>query len=136
VIEEPITVAFGVAAYRCHYTQAIIFEDYAVKVGPIMPNLPSGEGQRLIANTDAAKAAHKQSIRWFHESEANCNTCMDLERVPHEKRKGDSFLYGKCKNPEQAKPPYPQRDGVMMFPPDDPMHMPCYQPRWTEETKL
>ena len=129
-MQEPITIAFGAALYACPYTGARIIKDFAVKVGPIMPNLPAGAGQKMIANTDAAKGAHKQSIRWFHESEANCNTCFYLERVPHVKRFGDSFLYGKCKNQNHAKPPYPVRDGVMMFPPDDPMHMICYEPRW------
>ena len=73
-----------------------------------------------MANTPEAKAAKRQNDQWFHESEANCNTCKLLERTKHEKRK-DGFLLGNCTNTEKT----------LMFHPDDPMHMPCYVSRWT-----
>jgi hypothetical protein len=53
--------------------------------------------------------------------------------VKRDKRR-DGFLFGKCKRAPSGKEasPYANRfEGeVMVFHPDDPMHMPCYASRW------
>ena len=77
------------------------------------------KAEYLIANTQEANAMHKQQLIAFHESEANCNTCANLERVRHEKQ-ASGFLMGVCKATGRS----------IEFHPDDPMHLECYVSRW------
>lgn len=76
---------------------------------------------------------NKPTVRAFHESEANCNTCKHLVRVKHPKDPL-GFLFGGCAS-KPDKHIYRQHDiptehVPITFHPDDPMHMACYVPRW------
>lgn len=122
---------FGCEVYECRYTKAPVWADIGVVIGPFAPGVKA----KYIMHPDA-KEAHRQSGINFHESEANCNTCTHLVRVQREKNRA-GFLYGRCANPsgQPSKSPYANRqDGdVMVFHPDDPMHMPCYVSRWADK---
>lgn len=104
-----------------------LFSDNAVKVGPTIPGVKT---QYLIHKDELE--SHKQSIKLFHESEQNCNTCIFLERITHPKD-SSGFLYGKCKNSRCENTLYNSTKEHMMFHPDDPMHMSCYQARWNQK---
>lgn len=65
----------------------------------------------------------------FHESERNCNTCVNLERVKHPKCSA-GWLTGRCKNIDHAKSvQLLEADDLIRYYPDDPMHMSCYVSR-------
>jgi hypothetical protein len=100
----------------CRYTGVSIQPEQSLTIGATIANV---KAQYLIANTGDAKDLHKQQTIAFHESEANCNTCANLERVKHDKD-STGFLHGKCKTTGQ----------MIQFHPDDPMHMDCYVSRW------
>ncbi len=110
---------------KCCYTGVELTEETMVTVGPILPNI-SHLKLKFYLHKDAMPL-HKQSIKWFHESEANCNTCKHLERIKHAKDKA-GFLYGKCKVESSESQLY-KRDDMLMFHPEDPMHMNCYEVR-------
>jgi hypothetical protein len=115
-------------SYVCHWTGKTVSDDQVVWTGGVIPNVkaryPAAPGY---------EEARKESVRLFHESERNCNTCRYLSRVPHEKNKA-GFLRGKCTNSERDLKEHPYRHlmngDVMAFHPDDPMHMPCYESRY------
>ena len=89
----------------------------------------AGCHSRLVGiNSAASMQARKTSRAAFDAMDANCNTCTHLRRVKHEKNKA-GFLFGACSNPGQASTPYAAPEGLICFHPDDPMLMPCYQPR-------
>ena len=99
-------------------------------VGAIIPGV---KARFVIAKTSISM--HRASIRAFHESEANCNTCVFLERVKHDKDKA-GFLFGSCRSASgqpEMNPYFVSRDEPMSFHPDDPMHMPCHTPRGRDE---
>lgn len=111
---------------KCHYTKEPIPPGEQMVVGAVIPGVKS----RFVIAKDSLPT-HRSSIRAFHESEANCNTCVHLERVPHKKDKF-GFLVGKCASPDgkpQANPYYKSGEETMNFHPDDPMHMPCHVQR-------
>ena len=121
---------FGTSVYECRYTRALVWADSATVIGATMPGV---KARYVMATTDQANAAHKASVIAFHESEENCNTCRFLERVQRDKSKA-GFLFGRCKSatPQiEASPYFNLKEGdVMVFHPEDPMHMPCYVSRW------
>ena len=118
---------FGTALYRCRFTGELVGGEGATTCGA---NIPGVHAAYVLGTSAAAKAAKKQNDQWFHESEANCNTCSHLQRVTHEKRK-DGMLLGRCTNAAKAATPYPApQPGTILFHPDDPMQMPCYVSRW------
>lgn len=124
---------FGNEVFECRYTGALIVAPDGVVIGATMPGV---KARYVMADTAEAKQRHKEQGIAFHESEANCNTCRHLQRVLQPKNKG-GFLYGRCGN-SHGKPdasPYADRsaDGVIVFHPDDPMHMPCYASRWAKK---
>lgn len=124
---------FGVAVYRCHYTSELVWADAAAFVGATMPGV---RARYVVSPGPIPLARHKAQGILFHESEANCNTCSDLERVKHAKAR-DGLMRGKCRNPhsqQEANPYHNRFDGqVMVFHPDDWMGMPCYNSRWGNE---
>lgn len=97
----------------------------AVVIGSTIPNV---DYKALIPIKNLPD--HKKSIQFFHQSEMNCNTCKNLERIKHGKD-SSGFLYGKCTSKDFSNKIY---DGntkeKMKFHPDDPMHMPCYVSRF------
>lgn len=96
----------------------------AVVIGSIIPCL----NVQYLIHQDHLDI-HKQSVKNFHESERNCNTCRFLTRVKHDKD-SSGFLYGKCENENCSNTLYGSTKEHMIFHPDDPMHMDCYVPRW------
>lgn len=120
---------FGDGIYLCHHTNNIVHADDAVIVGAIVPSVNA----KYVVLRGIGELAHKQSAQWFHESEANCNTCKHLVRVVHKKSK-DGFLYGKCNSKTQDIELHQYRGewvgDIMKFHPHDPMHMSCYDSRF------
>ncbi len=130
-MQEPIcTDDFGTSVFQCRYTSTLVWADSCVVVGATMPGV---KARYVMAPTVRAAQAHRASGIAFHESEANCNTCRWLERVKHEKNAG--FLYGRCAGPAprfESSPYFNRMQGdVMVFHPDDPMGMPCYESRFS-----
>lgn len=86
--------------YKCYYTGKEISESEVIWVGSILPNvkvkLPCAPGY---------EPHRKESIKLFHESERNCNTCKHLQRVKHEKNSA-GFLFGDCKKGCGENNPY------------------------------
>lgn len=123
----------GPETYTCRYTGKPVSAQDVTMVGALIPGV-----QTQYAVSPEGMAQHRQSVVWFHEAEANCNTCKDLERVSHNKGKG-GFLYGRCNSAVQDLESHPYStqfvDGVMIFHPHDPMHMPCYSSRFQVTTK-
>lgn len=112
---QPIaTDDHGNQVYPCHFTGRPTWPEDAVIVGGTIPNAKA----RYVMHRDS-KQEQRQSAIWFHESEANCNTCASLTRTKHAKRK-DGMLEGTCPK------------GERVFHPDDPMDMPCYTSRWAK----
>lgn len=120
---------YGTSVYRCRYTSSMVWADACEVIGSVVPGV---KARYVIAPTIEARHAHKASGIAFHESERNCNTCLFLSRVPHAKSAG--FLHGRCTNAMaqvEASPYFNRMNGdVMVFHPDDPMHMPCYESRF------
>ena len=131
VEQQPVCSSdYGSSVYLCRYTGVPVLAEDVVVVGATIPGV---KARYFMANTEEARKAKKASGIAFHESEANCNTCAHLERVPHKKH-WTGFVYGRCTSPNADKSVHPYKDrevdGVMMMHPDDPMHMPCYKSRW------
>ena len=105
---------FGTLVYRCQYTKKLVFLDWCY-IGPCIPQL-SGT---YICHSVGGLEAFKKSKTAFDESEANCNTCKHLQRLPHDKR--DGLMRGICLN-------HPYKPEVK-FHPDDWMGMSCYKHR-------
>jgi hypothetical protein len=102
---------------KCDFTD-VETEDY-VMVG----FLPGLKANLALANTKEAKVEYRRQMENFRETEANCNTCRHLIRVPH-KKDSAGFLRGKCT--QLSSTGYPI---AIEFHPDDPMHMRCYEGR-------
>lgn len=124
--QAPIcTDDFGSEVYVCCNTGAIALAQDCMFFGPFIAGCPA----RLVGiNSAASIQARRDSRAWFDAAEANCNTCRHLRRVKHAKSVA-GFLLGACANPEHAATPYAALEGLIRFHPDDPMLMPCYQPR-------
>ena len=110
--------------YACHWTGKWVREREVIWTGAIVPGV-----RFRHASAPGYEAARRQHIAWFNENDRNCNTCVHLERVSHP-RDRFGFLYGKCKNPDCDRDHHPyreaERDGVMMFHPNDWMGMTCH----------
>lgn len=130
-LQEPEFVDdFGEAYYIGHYTERLVKASECSFFGAVIPQANC----RYVDHAVLGKQARKDSFRTFADSEANCNTCKHLVRVPHEKSR-DGFLRGQCLNRLRKWEAHPYVNsfaeyGCMIFHPDDPMHMPCYESRW------
>jgi hypothetical protein len=113
---------FGSLVFVCQYTQSMVTVDSSIFIGPVMPNV---NGTYVCA--PHALAAFKSSRANFNAEERNCNTCKSLQRIQHAKNKG-GFLYGRC-GKGITEHQYPMKGDVIMFHPDDPMGMPCWEAR-------
>jgi hypothetical protein len=120
VINEGIT---------CRYCNEPLVEAEATKIGEFF-----GPESIFYMHKHHAEE-HKESRRAFDRSERNCNTCIHLQRIKHEKCLS-GFLQGKCLS-TPINHPYVDRFvsyGNIVFHPNDPMHMECYEPRFPEKT--
>lgn len=122
---------FGNEVHRCFWTGKLVSADIAVITGGFMPGVKS----QFIAHPDHHQAKRDSYIAFADICERNCNTCKHLERAKQEKNRA-GFLYGFCKSENSKKhtSPYADRekDGLMVFHPDDPMHMDCYESRFNQ----
>lgn len=124
VYQQPLCVDdYGNEVWECHWSKRLVTADQAVLTGSFLP----GAHWKFVA-APGFEEARRQSYIAFADSEANCNTCRHLERLPSRKT-ADGLLKGRCKA-IPIKHPYPIRDGVITFPPDDCMLMECYESRW------
>ena len=110
----------------CHYTGGRFFRNEGISLGAVIPQAPYSRLCHPLANE-----TRKRSVRIFHESEQNCNSCKFLERVPFDKQVfiTTGLMPGKCLN-ENRKPVYPQEGNQILFAPDDWMGQECYQSRF------
>jgi hypothetical protein len=114
VLNNPIaTDDLGNEVYVCQYSKKSITTDKAVFLGSLMPSV-SG----TYVCHEEGKEARKQSKKNFDEMDANCNTCNNLERIPHKKCTA-GFLQGICKI----------RAETIKFHPDDWMGNECWEQR-------
>lgn len=115
VLNKPIaTDDLGNEVYLCQYSKQPVSADKAIFLGPLIPSV-SGT---FVCHPEHGPSARKQSKIWFDEMDANCNTCKNLMRTHHEKRK-DGQLEGICKKNETR----------IRFHPDDWMGNECWEPR-------
>lgn len=123
---------YGNGVYRCHLTAVLVWPHELTIQGAIVPGVTA---YNVMANTAQAKALRRVSQIAFHESEANCNTCIHLVREAHQKRPG-GILYGRCNSANARMDAHPYRnriqDDVFPFAPDDWQGMPCYESRYQE----
>lgn len=117
--------------YKCHYTGKEVSEVEVIWTGAIIPNV-----KVRVPCAPGYEPYRKESIRLFDESEKNCNTCKNLERVKHKKNSA-GFLFGNCKKnlDQQNNHPYKHRKqdyDCMIFHPQDWMGMNCYESRYEE----
>lgn len=132
-IKDEINSEFKlIKMYKCFYTGKIVTEDEVIWVGSVLPNV-----KIKVPCAPGYEQFRKKSIRLFHESERNCNTCKHLQRVKHDKNYA-GFLFGNCAKgcDETNNHPYKhlkQYYKHMAFHPDDAMHMECYESRYIED---
>lgn len=96
--------------YKCQYTGKLVHKDEAIFLGPCIPQVSGTYGC-----APDAKPHYVASMRQFNDSEQNCNTCKNLVRKKHSKRK-DGQLVGSCYLHEH-----------IMFHPEDWMGKECYE---------
>lgn len=108
---------YGDICLRCRYTNVVAPLSMMRNMGAHVP----GVRQECWCRVPDGVSAWQQSARWFHENDANCNTCANLQRVPHQKCKF-GMLQGVCMTTGNA----------LTFHPDDWMGMSCYISRWSD----
>ncbi len=110
---------YGDGYWRCHYTKQLIHADSGQWIGSVMPqsdvaHCVGGEGWKEL---------------WRHQ---NCNACIHLverKKLPREEQIA-GFGCGRCDNPDKVSTPYAERDGCIVFAPQDWMGMPCFKNRY------
>ena len=124
---QPVCVDdFGDAVFRGHWSKSLVWPDEVIYLGPVLPQAPY-----CYVDGPEGKAARAEDVRLFDESEANCNTCRWLRRLPFVKD-GSGLMPGRCDGPAPAWSvhPYPPRAGSpMRFAPEDWQGMPCWEAR-------
>jgi hypothetical protein len=99
---------FGNLVYICQYTGGVVSCDNFIFIGAVIPQV-SGS----YVCSPGAGEAFRLSKKTFDESEANCNTCKNLTRLPHTGR----IMRGLCNGEEIA------------FHPEDYMGKKCWSVR-------
>lgn len=120
--------------YECRYGGGVAVEKYFTFVAMIVPQV---SGSEAMKDTPTSKAARKESVRRFHEVDANCNTCRHFSRLHADNARGSSaaanFVYGDCLNHEGTpeRSPYYGRQHTfqIMTHVADFVGMPCYEGR-------
>ena len=102
---------FGNEVYKCHYSEKPVSVVESIFIGPLIPQV---NGTYVCAPD--AKHAYVESKKAFDEMDANCNTCRNLDRLPHEKRE---LMRGMCAI----------RGEIVRFHPEDCMSMTCWDAR-------
>jgi len=107
---------------KCLYGRNLIPIEESIKVGSFCG------GPYSFFMHKSRVEEHKESRKLFDQNDRNCNTCIHLQRVKH-KKEPTGFLTGICKSTPINHPYKLRSDGTMIFHPEDPMHMACYEPR-------
>lgn len=77
----------------------------------------------------------KESAAAFNEIDANCNTCVQFHRLPHQ-REPARFLRGECHKAPRSHPLMYRRSGNEFWVhPADFMGMGCWEPRAAREAR-
>ena len=119
---------FGDAVFVGHYSGLLVWPDDVIYLGPVVPQAPDCYVDRKEGIKERLK-----SVQVFNESEANCNTCAHLTRLPF-KKSSSGLMPGKCTNKDadfSVHPYPPDAGGVMRFAPEDWQGMPCWKLRRT-----
>jgi hypothetical protein len=116
--QHKCTDDYGDVWYSCIYTGILTHCDNCTKSGSLIPGV---KVNYFISKSPESLVLHKQNQVSFHESEASCNTCTNLNRLPHPKNKF-GFVEGSCL--------VGRIKGKMQIHPEDPMHIPCYVSRF------
>lgn len=112
---------------KCFYRKVDIPIEDAIKFGGFVD---CGPDYVRYYHKDEIET-HKQNRKAFDHSERNCNTCIHLQRIKHEKSPY-GFLQGKCSSTPINHPYeswFSNYDGNLVFHPNDPLHLECYVPR-------
>lgn len=113
---------FGNEVHRSQFSKALVTTGTDLKVFPaIVPGVRSSYTGR-----NDELSLWKESAQEFQRLDANCNTCIHLQRHSHAKDP-NGFLYGACKKDQHTA--YRSYEGGIMFHPEDPMHMRCHEQR-------
>lgn len=111
------------------YTGIEAPKEAMVKVYSFYPNY----GFMYYDVPDHKEAKQKEYIL-FADNEKNCNTCIHLERIKHDKTPHGP-LYGKCVNyifKESQMNPRLHDNNIISFYPGDCMGMECYSTRFKD----
>lgn len=106
---------FGNLVYECFYTKKKVTTAACIFLGPCIP--------QAIGTYVCAKDAHdafREAKRAFDEIDANCNTCINFKRLPHDKDP-IGLVRGTCK----LTPIVMYRSEFWVHP-DDAMGMTCW----------
>ena len=129
--QEPEFIDENGPVYRCHYTKELIDSDRVKWVGSVMPQSKiswavGGEGWKKGWRRDRAL---------FAEMDQNCNNCIHLVKRIKLSRPEEiaGFACGVCDNPERLDTPYTERDGNIVFAPQDYMGMECFKNRYSAD---
>jgi hypothetical protein len=113
---------FGGEVHRSHFSSELVTTGIDLKLFPaIVPGVKASYTGR-----DDELPLWKESAQEFQRLDANCNTCIHLQRHKHPKDPL-GFLYGECKQGQQTV--YRSYENGIMFHPEDPMHQPCHEQR-------
>jgi len=151
LLSGPVDYIDGELIYVCHWTGKRVKESEMILTAPCIPQVKG-----LHPAAPGYKEARRESYEAFCDSDANCNTCRHLERIPHEKCQY-RMLYGRCKS-TPINHPYIEKPRnwflsslwtvvllvrkifflnlfwkiPITFHPDDCMNMECYESRFEE----
>ncbi len=114
LLSAPVcTDDYGNAVYRCQFTGDFT-DETAILAGAFLSSVSGA-----YVCSPRSREAYKESRKAFDESEANCNTCSSMRRLPHKKRR-DGMVEVGCLRKNIIR---------MTIHPDDPMHMECWSAR-------
>lgn len=115
---------YGEEIYRCHWSSELVKASESTASGSFVP------GVRVTYTCKADhKEAKKKKYRDFADAEANCNTCLHLERIKHDKDPF-GFITGRCNSVPVESMQLIVREDMIVFHPDDWMGMGCYVSRF------
>ena len=120
IISEYLCVDdYGNEVFRCQFTGLTVHADDFIALGPFIDC-----GAVTYVCHPTAMSAYKAARREFDEFEANCNTCKNLIRLPHESRAGS--IRGTCQKLKRKN----NFVSIEFFVhPGDPMFMQCWEAR-------
>lgn len=122
---------YGDGYWRCHYTKQLLHCTKAQWIGSMLPqanyaHAVGGDGWKQLWRYDRA---------CFADMDRNCNSCTHLiKRVPMSKKEV-GLSAGICNHKTREPTPYAERDGNIVFAPQDWMGMSCFENRYASDLK-